>query len=99
MINDWLSGESESSSKLIPVIVVNWNGKKFIAECLDGLRKQTYKNFSIIMVDNASDDGSLEFVQNNYPEVRTIAVSKNLGFAVANNIAIKAVNTEYLAKH
>ena len=39
--------------KSVSVVIVNWNGKKFIAECLDGLRKQTYKDHSIVLVDNA----------------------------------------------
>jgi len=81
---------------LISVIIVNWNGKEFIGECLNELNKQTCRDFSIIIVDNAADDGSLELVQNIYPEVKTIALPENLGFAAANNIAIKSVNTEYL---
>ena len=82
---------------LISVVIVNWNGKKFIAECLDGLRKQTYKDHSIVLVDNASGDGSLELVHRKYPEVKTAALSENLGFAVANNIAIQSICTEYVA--
>ena len=82
---------------LIAVIIVTWNAKTYIEECLSGLNKQTFKGFSIILVDNASDDGSLELVRNNYPEVKTIALRENLGFASANNIAIKSVDTEYVA--
>ncbi len=82
---------------VVSIIIVNWNGRKFIEKCLDGLRKQTYKAFSIILVDNGSSDGSLELISKNYPEVETIALSENLGFATANNIAIKSVNTEYVA--
>jgi GT2 family glycosyltransferase len=82
---------------LISVIIVNWNGKKLIEECLNGLKKQTFEDFSIVLVDNASDDGSLELVQNNYPKVKTIALPENLGFAAANNIAIKSIDTEYAA--
>ena len=82
---------------IIAVIIVNWNGKKFIEECLNGLNEQTFKDFSIIIVDNDSDDGSLEFVQKNYPEVKTIPLAENLGFAVANNIAINSIDTEYVA--
>jgi len=83
--------------KSVSVVIVNWNGKKFIAECLAGLRNQTHKDHSIIMVDNASQDGSLEYVQKHYPEVKPVALGKNLGFAAANNIAIKSMNTEYVA--
>ena len=82
---------------LISVIVVNWNGKKFIEECLNGLNKQTCSHFSIILVDNRSDDGSLELVQENYPQVQIIGLTENLGFAAANNIAIKSTDTEYVA--
>jgi GT2 family glycosyltransferase len=82
---------------LITVIIVNWNGKDFIEECLRGLNKQIFKSFSIILVDNASDDGSLELVQKNHTEVKTVPLSENMGFAAANNIAIKSVDTEYVA--
>jgi GT2 family glycosyltransferase len=82
---------------LVSVIVVNWNGKKFIAECLDGLRKQTYKDHSIVLVDNGSNDGSLELVHRKYPEVKTIPLAENLGFAVANNRAIQSIGTQYVA--
>ena len=82
---------------LIAVIIVNWNGKKFIEECLNGLDKQTCSNFSIILVDNGSEDGSLELVQENCPQVQIIGLTKNLGFAAANNIAIKSTHTEYVA--
>ena len=81
----------------VSVIIVNWNGKKFIAECLDGLREQTYKDYSIVLVDNASGDGSLELVHKEYPEVKTIPLAENLGFAVANNRAIQLIGTEYVA--
>ena len=79
------------------VIIVNWNGKKFLSECLDGLRQQIYKKFSAILVDNGSNDGSVDFVTHNYPEVKTIVLPKNLGFAAANNISLKTVQTEYVA--
>jgi len=81
----------------VSVIVVNWNGKSFLADCLEGIRQQTYGDFSVIVVDNGSNDGSLDYVRTNYPEVKTIALSKNKGFAIANNIAIRSVQTKYVA--
>ena len=54
-------------------------------------------NFSVIMVDNGSIDGSLDYVQNYYPEVETIALSENAGFARANNIAIHTIQMKYVA--
>ena len=82
---------------MVSVIIVNWNGINYIQKCLDGLRAQTYRDFFIIMLDNASQDGSLEIVQKNYPEVKILAQSENIGFSAANNLALKSVNTEYVA--
>ena len=81
----------------VSVIVVNWNGKEFLSECLDGLRRQTYQPFSVILIDNGSHDGSLDFIHRYYPEVRTIALSKNVGFSAANNYALKSIQGEYVA--
>ena len=82
---------------LASIIIVNWNGKKFLAKCLESLRQQAYQRFSIILVDNGSNDGSNDFVIRNYPEVKIIAMPRNVGFSAANNIAIKTVKTEYVA--
>jgi len=85
------------SVSAVSVIIVNWNGKNFLADCLNGLKRQKYEDFSITMVDNGSIDGSLDFVQTRYPEVKTIALAENSGFAVANNIAIQAKHTKFVA--
>jgi GT2 family glycosyltransferase len=81
----------------VSVIVVNWNGKELLSDCLDGLRQQIYQEFSVILVDNDSNDGSINFVNCNYPEVKTTALPKNVGFSAANNIALKTVQTRYVA--
>ena len=81
----------------VTVIVVNWNGKKLLSDCLNGLRHQIYRSFTVILVDNGSNDGSIDFVTNNYPEVKTIALPENLGFSSANNVALKNIQSEYVA--
>ena len=81
----------------ISVIIVNWNGRQFLPECLDGLRRQRYRQFSVILVDNGSNDKSVDCVSRNYPEVKIIALPKNLGFSTANNYAIKTVQSAYVA--
>ncbi|MBT3367610.1 MAG: glycosyltransferase family 2 protein [Nitrospina sp.] len=81
----------------IAVIVVNWNGKALLSECLESLKTQVYRHFSTILVDNGSTDGSVDFVREKFPEVRIIALSENAGFSVANNIAIRSVNSDYVA--
>lgn len=75
--------------KKLAIIIVNWNGKNFLRDCLDSLRNQTHKDFRIILVDNGSEDDSVSLVRANYPEVETIELLKNTGFAKANNIGIK----------
>lgn len=81
---------------LVSIIIVNWNGMKWLQKCLDSLYSQTYKNFEIILVDNASTDESIEFVENNYPEIVTIRNKENLGFAEGNNIGLKKVNGDFV---
>ena len=82
---------------MISIVIVNWNGIDVIRQCLDGLRAQTRRDFSVIMVDNASQDGSLEFVQENFLEVKILVQPENIGFSAANNVALKSVRTEYVA--
>ncbi len=81
---------------MVSVIIVNWNGKHHLAECLDSLRNQTFKDLEVILVDNGSEDGSGDFVQKNYPEVRLIWLDRNYGFCKANNIAIEQAKGEYI---
>jgi GT2 family glycosyltransferase len=81
----------------VSVVVVNWNGKHLLSACLEGLRGQQYKCFATIVVDNGSSDGSVDFIKSRFPEVAVIALPENLGFAAANNFAIKSVNTDYIA--
>jgi len=81
----------------VSLIIVNWNGKHFLTECLEALRRQRYRSFEIIVVDNGSDDGSVSFLEKRHPEVRVVALNRNLGFAAANNIAIRTVRTKYIA--
>lgn len=81
----------------LSVIVLNWNGKHFLRECFDSLRSQTFKDFDIILVDNGSTDSSVEYVRQEFPEVRVIALNHNAGFAGGNNVGIRASTGEYVA--
>ncbi len=81
----------------VSIIIVNWNGRKFLPECLEGLRRQVYRAFSVILVDNGSQDGSTAFVSEHYPEVSIVALQDNRGFAAANNVALHTVDTEFVA--
>lgn len=78
------------------VIIINWNGQRHLARCLETLCAQTYRDFEIIVVDNGSTDGSAQFLRENYPHVRLIQNDRNLGFAGPNNQAIRAARGPYL---
>jgi GT2 family glycosyltransferase len=71
------------------VIVVNWNGEQFLERCLTALMNQTVKPHEIILVDNASSDGSIDIVRR-FPSLRLLAQDQNTGFARGNNLAIEA---------
>ena len=78
------------------IIVVNWNGKRFREGCLSALLAQTYSPYEIILVDNGSRDGSVDFVAERFPEVRIIENGENLGFAAGNNVAIRVARGDYI---
>ncbi len=82
---------------LISVIVVNWNGKHIIGDCLESLRQQTFKDFETIVVDNGSKDGSIEFLKEKYPEALLVPLEKNLGFAGGNNKGFEHSKGEFIA--
>ena len=82
---------------LISVITVNWNGKHLIGECLDSLIVQSFKNFEIIVVDNGSQDGSLEYIRDRYANVRIVNLSENQGYAGGNNAGIRIALGKYIA--
>ena len=85
------------SLKSLSIIVVSWNAKRYLAECLDSIIRETGDlDAEIIIVDNASTDGSPEFVEEKFPMVRLMRNRENLGFAKANNIGLKICNGEYI---
>ena len=77
-------------SKMMTVIIPNWNGVRLLPTCLNALRQQTYRDFETIVVDNGSTDGSREFIAREYAEARVIALDSNRGFAPAVNVGIRA---------
>jgi GT2 family glycosyltransferase len=76
------------SEPLIDIVIPNWNGRHFLGDCLLSLRRQTDKNFRVIVVDNGSSDGSCEFLRTSFPEVEVVSLSENTGFSYAINSGI-----------
>ncbi len=88
-----------SSLPFVSIIVLNFNGKRFLKECLQSLERLRYSQacYEIIMGDNASTDGSVEFVQEYFPRVKIVRADKNYGFCKTNNLCAKTAKGEYLA--
>ena len=82
------------NSPLVVVVVLNYNGKRWIEPCLASLAGTVYDNYKVILVDNASADGSAEGAVNKFPEVDVIFVSDNLGFSAGNNVGINKALAE-----
>ncbi|MBT4397396.1 glycosyltransferase family 2 protein [archaeon] len=75
--------------KSLAVIIPNWNGKKYLVECLPSLQKQHFKDFKTIILDNGSSDGSVDWIAKTHPEVHLIDNKKNLGFSGAINKGLR----------
>ena len=81
----------------LSIVIVNYKVKYFLEACLQSLRKATANiEAEVFVVDNASNDGSVEWVQERFPEVKLIANAKNVGFSAANNQAIREAKGEYI---
>jgi len=82
------------------IIILNWNGKELLKDCLSSIFKLTdYPNYKVIVVDNGSTDGSVEFVKKNFPKADVLALDKNYGFSKGNNIGIKYALKKYKPKY
>jgi GT2 family glycosyltransferase len=85
-----------TSEPFVSIIIVNYNGKHFLSNCLNSLENIDYKNYEIIVVDNNSSDGSVDFITKNFLSVKIIKLSTNEGFAKPNNIASKDSKGKYI---
>ena len=75
---------------MLAVIIPNWNGAHLLPTCLDALRRQRFRDFRTVVVDNGSRDDSLALLARDYPEVRVLALGENLGLAGGTNVGIRA---------
>lgn len=82
---------------LVSIVIPHWNGKQFLQPCLESLRAQTYTHHEVIIVDNASSDGSQAYIKAHYPEVRLIELAENRGFTGACNAGMEAAQGEVVA--
>ena len=73
----------------VSVIIPNYNGKKYLRDCLDAMECQSFRDFEVLLIDNGSDDGSGDLIRKEYPWVRRISLRENTGFCGAVNQGIR----------
>lgn len=83
-------------SPFISVIIPNYNGAALLPPCLDSLRSQTYTDFEVVLVDNASADDSVALLRRDYPEVSLLALERNLGLTGGCNLGMAQARGELL---
>ena len=84
------------SSKIVTIVIVNYNGKKFLKDCLGSIARSTFRDFEVILVDNGSKDGSVYFVKRYFPWVKIVKNEVNVGFAEGCNIGAKHSSSKYI---
>jgi len=78
-----------AATPLVYIILVNWNGKDVTLECLRSLNGISYRNFKIVVVDNASSDGSAQTIRDEFPNVAVLEMQQNLRFAGGTNAGLR----------
>jgi GT2 family glycosyltransferase len=82
---------------LFSVIILNWNGRHLLQECLDTVRSQSFRDFEAIVVDNGSTDGSVEWLKEYWDEgISIVSLPSNLGFAGGNNAGIRIARGKFV---
>jgi GT2 family glycosyltransferase len=83
-------------NKSVSIVVLSYNSREDLVECIPSLLSQTYQDFEIIVVDNASIDKCEEFIRVNYPEIRVVQTGKNLGYPAGNNAGFQVAEGQYI---
>ena len=82
--------------KSITIVIPNYNGMRYLPGCLESLGGQTDQDFEVLMIDNGSTDGSVEWVRAHYPSVKIRAYYRNTGFCRAVNAGIRISRAQYV---
>ena len=80
---------------LVTIILLTWNSRKDIDECLISMLKQDYSNYHILIVDSCSTDGTPEYIRVNYPELELVEMSQNMGYRKGNSYGMKLAKGKY----
>ncbi len=87
----------EDRRRTVSIIVVNWNGERFLNDCLEALDRQSYAEREIIFVDNGSTDSSVNLVRESFPNFELVELTENRGFTGGNSAGIRVATGEFIA--
>jgi N-acetylglucosaminyl-diphospho-decaprenol L-rhamnosyltransferase len=93
-VRDW---HMKNNCPLVSIIIISFNEVELIGKCLSHILAQSYDNYEVIVYDNASSDGTPDYIAHNFPNIKLIRGVKNIGFGGANNEAAQVANGKYLA--
>lgn len=82
---------------LVSIVILNWNGKEMTEACIKSLAKLRLRDFEVVVVDNGSEDDSIEHLTKKFPKIVLVKNKKNLGFAGGNNSALHFAKGKYIA--
>jgi GT2 family glycosyltransferase len=85
-----------SKNPLVSIVTINYNSTQVTCELLNSLRSSNYKNFEVIVVDNASKEDPVDMVRKNWPLAKVIVSDKNLGFSGGNNLGIREAKGDFI---
>jgi len=91
---------SKSTQPLVAIVIVNWNKKEMTGNCLKSLKMTSYKNYKVILIDNGSTDGSIEYLKKINPKMIILRLKRNYGYTEGTNVgwkyALKNLNAKYV---
>lgn len=91
------TSKPQTNAPFFSVVILNWNGRHLLEECLDSISSQSFRDFETIVVDNGSTDGSVAWLEDRYGDaISSVALSSNLGFAGGNNAGIRVARGRYV---
>jgi len=89
------SEKSQKKTRLASIIIVTYNHREYLDACLESVLKQDYPH-EIILVDNCSQDGTVSFVRERFPEVTVVESPDNRGYGAGNNLGVQYARGEYI---
>lgn len=92
----FISLKSVMKEPLVSIIILNWNGKKWLQQLLPSLKKITYKPLEVIVVNNGSTDDSAEYIKKSHSYIKILELKKNVGYAGGNNRGVKSATGKYI---